>query len=1064
MQSKRIHYIFAGIAFFTAFFTYFMTMQPSISFWDCGEFASAAAGLQIGHPPGAPFWYLLGRFAMLMPTMSDPVARLNLFSVLYSSTTILLLYLTTARLIKLWRGEAKSVADELTTYGGALLAALCYTFTDSFWFNALESIIFPVGSLFIAFMIYIVVVWLDHADEDHSVKYLMLAAYALGLSMGAHQMAIPALFPCFMLVYYRRRKEVTTASWFGMALSSVIAFFVVFKLILSQITELLGGGGIEVAYSLIGAAAAVWIYSSMTKESALKDKSYLGVSRRTYTQILIAFISRLVLGFIFGKLAPSASPIISKIVGFGLIAGAIYALYYSQREKKALLNLTLWSAMLVFIGYSTYTLVMVRAGQDPPMNQWHADNFATLTKFINREQYGYRPPWPRQVGDQERSKDQDPTFTDYSGNWDFFWRYQTNHMYNRYLLWNFVGRVSQAQDTGVDWSKTWGIPFLLGLFGMYWHFKRDPKRALTLLGAFMLFGFVTAWYQNQQDPQPRERQYFYVGAFYIFAMWVGMGGVGAMELMRMRKLQASENGEEREDIVPTGEGNVALIGGTLLAALVLVPLNQCIGLAGMATGKTFDEASKWREYSRSHDNIPLEYSYNVLQSCEKDAILFTAGDNDTFPLWAAQSAYGIRRDVRIVNLSLGNMNWYIKQLKHDSWGVGKKMELPGFTDKILDGPEDSELGIHPVRDKSQIVSVPISAATMRAFTGNPNAKDTVMSWRYRGEMQPEQGKDEYYFLVADQLIRSIIEGNINSRPIYFAPFVQDNYLIGLHSFLQSEGMSQRITPIQQQGGGSLGPMNEALAQEAAFNVIDKDHLSKTPKRGYMLQTFSDPKARWSNEDRTNYSVFFSEQSAYFGLAEQLAREGKIAEANKALDLMDKYIPIERVHYEDRIVPLISQIYKRLGNEEKAKKYSKFAMTDLEKSYNEIGNAVQLGQRDVETGERYAEALIASGDLDKAQAVLQHLIQSATDKQSQGLIMFRTEEVNAMITEKKGDKQKALTLYDQFFAKYGQAIVNSGADFATEFDELKKHVEDLRRQLGTANSPKDTAMKKDSVKK
>src|SRR5206468_2710178 len=199
--------------------------------------------------------------------------------------------------------------------------------------------------------------------------------------------------------------------------------------ILSQLVELLGGSGIEVAYGLIGAAVAVWIYNSMTKNAA-HDKSYFGVSRRTYIQIGIAFLARYIIGALVGKTNPSPNPIISKIVGFAIIGGAIYGLIYSQRQKKALLNLSLWSAMLVFIGYTTYMLVMVRAGQDPPMNQWHADNFATLTKYINREQYGYRPPWPRQVGDQERPHDQDPTFTNYSGNWDFFWRYQTNHMYN----------------------------------------------------------------------------------------------------------------------------------------------------------------------------------------------------------------------------------------------------------------------------------------------------------------------------------------------------------------------------------------------------------------------------------------------------------------------------------------------------------------------------------------------------------------------------------------------------------------------------------------------------------
>ncbi len=945
----------------------------------------------------------------------------------------------------------------MTTYGGAFVAALCYTFTDSFWFNALESIIFPLGSLFIAFMLYIVVVWYDHAEEEHSEKYLLMAAYALGLSMGAHQMAIPALFPCFMLVYYRRRKEVTTASWFGMVISSCVAFIVIFKLILSQLTEMLGGGAIEVAYGFIGAAIAVWIYNAMTKQNAAKDKSYLGISRRTYTQIGIAFITRYVISNLAAKFSPSPNPTISKLVGYAIIAGAVIGLIYSQREKKALLNLCLWSAMFVFIGYSTYLLVMVRAAQDPPMNQWHADNFATLTKFIDREQYGYRPPWPRQVGDPERPHDQDPVFINYSGNWDYFWRYQTNEMYNRYLLWNFVGRVSQADGAGVDWSKTLGIPFLLGLFGMYWHFRRDPKRALTLLGAFMLFGFVTAWYQNQQDPQPRERQYFYVGAFYIYAMWVGIGAVGMMEILRARKLKSAENEDETMPI-PIGEGNVALIGGTLLAALVLVPLNQCVGLAGMAMGKTFDQSSKWREYSRSHDNIPLEYAYNVLQSCEKDAILFTAGDNDTFPLWAAQSAYGIRRDIRIVNLSLANMSWYIKQLKNDSWGIGKKMDLPGFTDQMLNAPDDSPEGVHPIPGKAEIATVKVSAATIMAFTGNTNAKDTTMSWNYHGELQVD--KDNYYFYVADQVVRSIVEGNINSRPIYFAPLVQDNYLVGLRPYVVSEGLSQRVTPVIQSGGGPLGTLKEDVNAEETSQLVTTPSL--TPKRGYMINTFRDPKARWSNEDRTNYPPFFAYERTYYALADYYVSKGKMAEAKKTLDLLDSVIPPQRVRYDDQILPLVSQLYMRVGDAAKAKKYAGFANAEQEKTYNETAGEAKLSPRDMQTGEIYVQGLIASGEVEKAQSVLQHLASQAPDQNSEGLIMFRNDEVNAMMAEKKGDKKRAVELYDQFFAKYGQAIANSGAELGAEFAAVRSHLESLKKELGIM--PKaDTAAMSDSAK-
>ena len=443
----------------------------------------------------------------------------------------------------------------------------------------------------------------------------------------------------------------------------------------------------------------------------------------------------------------------------------------------------------------------------------------------------------------------------------------------------------------------------------------------------------------------------------------------------------------------------------------------------MAMGKTFDQTSKWREYSRAHNNIPLEYAYNVLQSCEKDAILFTAGDNDTFPLWCAQDVYGIRRDIRIVNLSLGNMSWYIKQLKKDVWGIGKKVDLPGFTDQILNAPDDSPEGVHPIPGKAEIVTVKVNAATIQAFTGNQNAKDTTMSWHYRGEMQVD--KDNYYFYVADQLVRSIVEGNINVRPIYFAPFVQDNYLVGLRPFVISEGMAQRVTPVIQSGGGPLGPLKEDVSAESANNLVQTPSL--IPKRGYLLTTFRDRQARWSNEDRTNYPPFFSFQRTYYALADHYISEGKMAEAKKTLDLLDSVIPPERVKYDDQIMPLVGQLYGRLGDKAKAKKYAGYANAELEKAYNETADASKLSAREMQAGEIYVQGLIASGDVEKAQTVLQKLATQAPDQNSQGLVMFRTDQVGAMIAEKKGDKRKAVQLYDQFFARYGQAIANSGPE-------------------------------------
>ncbi|MDP4230770.1 MAG: hypothetical protein Q8916_10250, partial [Bacteroidota bacterium] len=820
--------------------------------------------------------------------------------------------------------------------------------------------------------------------------------------------------------------------------------------------ELLGGGAINTAYGVLGAAVVVWTYNVSTKATASKEKGYFGVSKRTYTQIGLAFFSRYIIGGIVGKMNPSPSPMISQLTGYALIVGTIVGIIYSQREKKALLNLSLWSVFLLFMGYSTYYMIIVRAGQEPPMNQHHASTFKTITEFINRDQYGYRPPWPRQVSDPSTPDEQNPTMTNYTGNWDFFWKYQTNEMYNRYLLWNFVGRVNQADGAGVDWSKTWGIPFILGLFGLYWHFKRDPKRALTILGAFILFGWATAWYQNQQDPQPRERDYFYVGAFYLYAMWIGIGATGVIEMLRAKKKK--EGDDEEELPIVTGEGNVALIGGTLMAAMILVPLNQCIGLAGMATGKTFDQSSKWREYSRAHNNIPLEYAYNVLQSCDQDAILFTAGDNDTFPLWCAQDVYGIRRDVRIVNLSLGNMSWYIKQLKKDVWGVGKKIDLPGIDDKMLDLPEDGPGGLNYFAGKAQIENIKVNAATMQRFTGNPNAKDTVMTWKFRGEMQ--RGQDDYIFMVADQLVRSIVEGNINVRPIYFAPFVQDNYMVGLRQFIVSEGMSQRVTPVVQTGGGSLGVIREDVCAEAAFNLVKEPVL--TPHRGYLLNTFRDPQARWSNEDRTNFAPFFSFERTYYALADHYANKGKIAEAKKTLDLLDSVIPPERVRYDDQIMPLMSQLASRIGYQDKSKRFAKFALVDLENAYNETANATQLSAREIQNHVLYAEGLIGAGNIEKAQSVLQHLAQVVRNPQEQGRFQFRILEVEAMMAEKKGDKKKAVALYDEFFNRYGKDL--AGTTLAYEFDQLHEHLDSLKRSLGMAIPKDSAATKKDTANK
>ncbi|MDP4219648.1 MAG: DUF2723 domain-containing protein [Bacteroidota bacterium] len=942
MNLKRTHYLFAGFAFLVAFFTYFSTMQPSIPFWDCGEFAAAAWAMQIPHPPGSPLWTIVGRIAMMLPTMADPVARYNLFSVLASAATVVILYLTLVRIIKLWRGEPKSTADIFTHFGGALVGALAYCFTDSFWFNALECEVYAFGTFFIALIPWLMFIWYDHAEEEHSEKYLLLVAYVIGLSMGVHQLALLTIFPCFMLIYYRRRANVTTASWLGMVAASIVAFLIAYKIVLSQLVEWLGADGI------------------------------------------------------------------GRVVGLALIGGSIYGIWYSQKKRKSVLNLSLWASMLLFVGYSTYTMMVVRANQNPPMNENAPRTLARLTSFINRDQYGYRPPLPRRALNDEGQKS-GPTWTNYSSDMDFFWRYQTDHMYHRYLEWNFIGRENDKQDAGVDWSKTFGIPFLLGLFGIYWHFKRDKKRALTLLAAFIMLGWMTAWYQNQQDPQPRERDYFYVGAFYVYAMWIGIGATGIMEVLRAKK-KGESKGEERAAFpIATGEGNTAVLGATLLAALILVPLNQCVGLAGLAMGKNFSETSKWAEYSRARNYIPFDYGYNILQSCEKDAILFTFGDNDTFPLWCLQDVYSIRRDVRIVQLSLSNIGWYIDELKNESpWGA-KKVTLSGFSDASLTAPQDSPLAPHYDQGTPRPQSVPISAAAVRHITGDSTRGGVTLSWNQTGTFG--DGKN-YIFTVSDQLIVDILKNNIDDRPIYFSTSVPDNYRSGLDPYLAAEGMALRLTPDRHPDYRSDygGPIIEDRLKEYLYNPPQTP--AQEPRKGMLIRTYNDPKAHHSYLDGAYAQSYYL---CFLKLATFELQKGNKAEVLRVLDTLDNRLPPEIVNTEDVLFSMIAEDYDQAGNSAKAVRYANIALKNIDVLDKYVpGGTENDERRHLSFNYMRSGLYVILGKYDEAIALFNELQKATNDKS----FAIKADEAQALKFLKAGNKAAAMAKYDEAIKMLG----------------------------------------------
>jgi hypothetical protein len=951
VDSRKVHYGFAFASFGIAFFTYVSTMQPTIPFWDCGEFAAAAWALQVPHPPGAPLWSIIGRLGMLIPTFADPVARYNLLSVISSAFSIMLLYLTIVRLIKLWRGMPKTTADMLIHYGGAFVGALAYCFTDSFWFNALECEVYAFGSLFISLVPWLILVWYDHADEPHSEKYLMLIAYVIGLSLGVHQLALLTLFPVWMLVYYKRWKKTTISGWFIMVLTSLVAFAFIFLLVLTKLVDWAGHGK--------GAISAV---------------------------VLIAMIGSLI---------------------------------YSQIKKVAWLNLAMWGAILILFGYGTYAFVMVRAAQEPPMDQQHPSTFASIYGYIARDQYGDWKMLPRRLEDQNYDHSHDATFNNYSSDWDFFWRYQTNFMFHRYLGWNFIGRDGDDQGAGVDFSKTWAIPLILGVFGMFWHFRRDPKRALTLLGTFIIMGYLVDWYQNQQDPQPRERDYFYVGACYVLAMWIGIGAVGIFEFLRHQfgKKDAPDQeilGDNNDKLpIVKGEGPNGLLAGAFVVLLVLVPLNLCVGVAGLATGHSFAKSSKWSEYSRYHNYVPWDYAYNILQSCEKDAILFTYGDNDTFPLWCLQDVYGIRRDIRIVQLSLANLPYYMKLLKHSQpWGA-KTLNLPTFSDEVLNLPDqEAEEGLYRLaKDEDVTIDVPQDAA--RWIMGDSSATAATMHWKATPHGIP-----------AEELIIDIVKNHIKDRPIYFSSTVSDQSFVGLGPFLVHEGLASRVTPYEHQtdNSGFGGAVNEPRIVKTAFTIpLTPQHDAD---RGMILRSYNDPSAHRSAMD-DQYSMTY--RVMYLQLANYFLSVGNLAGANRALDTLESRVPPSLVHLEYPYASIIQEAYERAGNEKKSKEYAKMTadrIREVMQDPNWRDNDRYAHSMRVDY--TFADMLLKAGEYDSARA--QFLILKAAAPQNQAIYYeLKAAEVDARKLEAEGKKQEAYQKYNDVLSQFVQAGGNPSHD-------------------------------------
>ena len=858
--TRTLHYAFASLAFLAALVTYMMTVQPTVPFWDCGEFTAAAVQQQVPHPPGAPLFLMIGKVFHLLP-FGDPGWRVNLVSVFSSALTVLLLYLITERVIKnFFKEDLNDIGNALLVYGSSLLAATTYAFTDTFWFNAVESEVYAASSLFVALIVWIMMIWNENADEPGSEKYLLLISYLIGLSIGVHLLSILTIFSLVLLIYLRKYEFSIKGLLVTMGIG-LLTFYVVYNLVIMKLPAFLAG--------------QLPFFKSDAGEYAVTDNMLM------------------------------------TILAVAVIGAAGWAVWYGRKTKHGVLALTTSAFLLIIVGYSSYTHLLIRSNSNPPMNENKPDSFEKLVSYLGREQYGEAPTWPRRYQTEDRfvrnyvqygkwtrppmkivtRKDgiryQRPDYGKWKTNTGaelaYLWDYQVDHMYIRYFLWNFMGRTSDVQDapafnplttsseTVEQWNHKNGfgdrwptnfflIPVLLGLAGLYFHFAKDKRMAAVYLVLFLMTGVLAAIQQNQQNPQPRERDYFYVSSFMVWAMWVGIGAFGILE--RFRK-------------------QMPVVAGGVLGLLALAPLNMAY--------------QGWGVHSRAGNYLAFDYAYNILQSVEKDAIVFTNGDNDTFPVWYLQDVAGVRRDVRLVNLSLGQTTWYVEQLKNQSPFGAKKLPL-SFSDESLTVAETDPKALSYDFGPAQPVSVFVDPEIMAKFTDNAALiQNPVMSWNFKGAPRGKEqnGADSYFFGVQHKLVKDILVQTKFERPVYFSTSVGDpswaDEYVGLDDYLRLEGMCFRVCPAPQQSSIGEG-INAELMEATVMQSVDDDTYHTEPHYGLKFRNLDGTTPTYFDDVNRGYilnyrNIFFKYATyLYYDKGDKKRAAEVLARMNEKLSL------------------------------------------------------------------------------------------------------------------------------------------------------------------------------------
>ena len=1006
-QYKLVNNVLGWLTFFVAAFVYCSTIEPTASFWDCPEFITTGYKLEVGHPPGAPFFMLTANLFSQFASDPSQVARMvNTMSALLSATTILFLFWSITHLarkliLKDW--SELTLGKLIAIEASGLVGALIYTFSDTFWFSAVEGEVYAYSSAFTAIVFWLILKWEDHADEPHSDRWLVLIAYMTGLSIGVHLLNLLCL-PAIVLVYcYRRFPNIELK---GSLIALVGSFILVAAVLYGVVPGIIIVAGWfellfvntlgcpfntgEIIYIVLLVAIVIWaIYESYV------DKSF---KRQNVSFVLAVGM----LGIPFRGMTWSAA-----ILGLVILAAIYFGLNYRKKIGKDLVpvltsrfkNTALLCMLMLMIGYSSYAVIVIRSAANPPMDQNSPEDVFTLGSYLSRDQYGdspllYGQAYTSQVAydvdgnmcvpkhkegaaiwqrKEKASKDEKDSYfvvshkdkiiyaqnmlfprmhsSAHAGayeNWmggvegtqvpydrcgepvmvkmptqmeniRFFLSYQCNFMYWRYFMWNFAGRQNDIQGngepehgnwiTGISFIDDWMLgdqskmpaelkankghnvfyclPLLLGLIGLFWQAWRGQRGIRQFWVVFFLFfmtGLAIVLYLNQTPQQPRERDYAYAGSFYAYAIWCGLGVLAIYDMLK-KKIK----------------GNDVAVAGVVGVACLLVPIQMA--------------SQTWDDHDRSGRYTCRDFGQNYLMTLQDkgNPIIFTNGDNDTFPLWYNQETEGVRTDARVCNLSYLQTDWYIDQMKRPAYdspsvpitwpridfcsGTNDYIEVkPGMKQQLLEFYRD-----YPQEARAAFGDEPFELKNILKYWVRSKDSDThiiptdTLYITIDKEAVRRSGMMMASDTIPDRMVislagkRAIYKNDLMmlemlaqcnwERPLYVATTVgSDNYMNLGDNFVQ-EGLAYRITPFNTKAPGAKNFDTEKTYN----NVMNRFKWGGLDKPGLYI-------------DETVMRMCYTHRHLFATLALQLIAEGQNAKAEKVLRKSEKVLPEYNVPY------------------------------------------------------------------------------------------------------------------------------------------------------------------------